>query len=64
MDQLDARASGPERIRMIRVVEALERIGTTEARKLLQDFQAGGEWSAAEEAKLSLERLGRRAAKP
>jgi WD40 repeat protein len=61
-DRLEERASGPEKIRMIRVVETLERIGTPDARKLLQDLQAGGAWSAADEAKLSLERLARRAA--
>ena len=47
---------------MIRVVELLERIGTADARKLLQDLTAGGEWSQADEAKLALERLARRAA--
>ncbi len=55
-------ASAPESIRTIRVVELLERTGTAEARNLLQDLQAGGEWSAADVAKLSLERLARRAA--
>jgi WD40 repeat protein len=60
--QLEERSSGPEKIRLIRTVEALERMGTPDARKLLQDLQAGGEWSAAEDAKLALERLARRAA--
>jgi WD40 repeat protein len=59
--QLEERMSGREKIRLIRTVEALERMGTADARKLLQDLQAGGEWSAAEDAKLSLERLARRA---
>ncbi len=62
MDQLDNLASGPEKIRMIRTVEMLERIGTAEARSLLHEIQIGGELSAAGEAKLSLERLAKRAA--
>jgi WD40 repeat protein len=60
--QLDERASGPEKIRLLRTVEVLERLGTAEARKLLQDIQAAGEPSAAEDAKRSLERLSKRMA--
>jgi WD40 repeat protein len=51
-----------ERIRSLRVVEVLERIGTPAAREVLRDLQARSKAEAAEDAKASLERLARRPA--
>jgi dipeptidyl aminopeptidase/acylaminoacyl peptidase len=58
--RLEEQMSGLEKARLIRTVEALERIATPDARKLLRNLQAGGAWSAAEDAKLALERLAKR----
>ena len=51
----------PERLRGPRVLEVLEQIGTTEARRLLKEMTQRPEPGPAEEAKASLRRLDRRA---
>ena len=59
-------ANQPERLRMLRALEALERIGTPEARQLLHQLGQGApEAWLTREAKAGLQRLTRRpVAKP
>ncbi len=63
LERLDP-AGSPERLQAIRAVEVLERIGTPEAKRVL-DRLAGGtpEARLTREAKAALERLDRQAAK-
>jgi hypothetical protein len=41
LEQLSAHPPAPEVVRSIRAIEALERIGTPEARKLLEELAKG-----------------------
>jgi hypothetical protein len=51
---------GADRIRMIRAIETLERIGTPDAQEVLERLRTSGDWPGAEEADAALERLSRR----
>jgi WD40 repeat protein len=62
LDNLQDEEKGVERIRSLRVVEVLEKIGTPAAQEVLRDLQARGKSEVAEDAKASLERLARRSA--
>lgn len=60
LEQLDG-VTAPTRLRSLRVIEVLERLGTAEARKVLANLARGiPEALRTQEAKLSLERLARR----
>lgn len=53
--------TNPERLRVVRVIEVLERIGSPEARKLLAKLAGGApDDLTTREAKMSLERLAAR----
>jgi hypothetical protein len=55
----------PERARPVRAVEVLERIGTTEARQLLQALAGGAAADPlTEHARAALERLKKTASRP
>ncbi len=58
--RLEEQRSGPERLRTHRVIETLERIGTAEAKKVLQELRTVADWPAVEEAQAALDRLSRR----
>jgi WD40 repeat protein len=61
LDRLDGPVPPPQRLRRLRAVEALERIGMGEAREVLRGLAAGGgDDRLAEEAKAALARLARR----
>jgi hypothetical protein len=63
--KLEDVATDPVKLRILRAVEVLERIGTTEARRVLHGLQEAGEGPLSEDAKASLERLAKRTqAKP
>ncbi len=63
--KLEDLATDPVKLRVLRAVEVLERIGTPEARQVLHGLEDAGEGPLSEEAKASLERLAKRAqAKP
>jgi WD40 repeat protein len=61
--RLGEQVASPEQLRLSRAVEALERIGTAEARKVLRELSQGAAdaW-LTQEAKASLERLAKRGA--
>jgi WD40 repeat protein len=62
LDRLDGMSLLPETVRQIRAVEALERIGNPDARRLLDKLAAGPpETRLTQVAKASLGRLARRA---
>jgi WD40 repeat protein len=61
LQKLEGPALAPETLRWLRAVEALEHIGTTEARAALQRLADGSPLSRlGREARASLERLGKR----
>src|SRR5262249_52125587 len=63
LKRLEGRGEDPQERRLIRAIEVLERLGTLEARRLLDGLQKDTTLSeAAREAKASLERLSRRKA--
>lgn len=58
--KLDGRDDDPEQRRLYRVIEVLERLGTSEARRLLHELvEAAPDSDTARQAKASLERLGK-----
>ena len=63
LGRLDPWAPPPDRLRVSRAVEALEYIGTREARQLLRTLAHGApEARLTQEAEAALKRLARRAA--
>jgi hypothetical protein len=58
LERIDTHLPTPEALRPVRVVEALEVLGTTEARRTLEALVKGSS-SAAAEAKAALERMSR-----
>jgi WD40 repeat protein len=63
LGKLDAPEFSPRQLRLLRSVDVLERVGTDGARRALEDIgkESPGRW-LRQEAKASLERLGKRAA--
>jgi hypothetical protein len=64
LTRLEEQRDKPERLRALRAIETLERIGTVEAKKVLQELGAVGDWPTSEEAQAALERLSRRTPSP
>jgi hypothetical protein len=63
LEKLNGAPPHPESLRMIRAIEALERMATPEARQVLETLtKAPGEPRLTEEAKASLDRLAKRPA--
>jgi HEAT repeat protein len=61
VEQLLAKPAGADRLRDVRAVEALEHIGTSDAREVLQNLAKGtAEARLTREAKAALERLAKR----
>jgi hypothetical protein len=65
LQRLDRTDPGPEALRVLRAVEALERAGTPEARRLLEELGGGaaGTW-LTEQARAALRRLAARPGGP
>ena len=64
LDAIDKQILPPERLRVLRAIEALEMIGTDDAKAMLKELAKGAaEDRLTEEAKLSLGRLERRSPK-
>jgi hypothetical protein len=62
LDQMDAVALKPESIRTLRAMEVLERIGTPEAKQVLEGLARGAPGAkVTQEAEAALKRLGKRA---
>jgi WD40 repeat protein len=61
LNKLEDEAADMARIRVLRSIEALERMGEGEAVRALHDIQTSGEGFLKEEAQASLERLAKRA---
>jgi WD40 repeat protein len=60
LTKLDGKADDPEHLRLLRVIEVLERLATPEARRLLDKLAKEATGAvAAREAKASMERLGK-----
>ena len=60
LNKLDGPITSPETLQMLRALEVLERIGTPEARQILLSLAKGApEAALTQEAKASLERLGK-----
>ncbi|MCI0463997.1 MAG: WD40 repeat domain-containing protein [Gemmataceae bacterium] len=62
LDRLDKVGLSPERLRVLRSLTLLERIGTAEARGVLETMAAGAPTRLTHEARASLRRLEQRAA--
>jgi hypothetical protein len=61
LDQISKGGRSPERMRSVRAVEVLERIGTPQARALLADLaRQAGDTALGEEMRASLQRLDER----
>jgi RNA polymerase sigma factor (sigma-70 family) len=61
VEEVLASVSGPERLRQVRAVEVLERIGDNQARGMLKDLARGvPEATLTREAKATLERMSKR----
>jgi WD40 repeat protein len=62
LDKLKGSLATPERLQQVRAVEVLERVGTPEAKRLLETLAKGpADSELTAESKASLARLGRRA---
>jgi WD40 repeat protein len=61
LEKLKDTTSDPMRIRVLRELEVLERIGSPQAQTVLHDLQIANKGLVSEEAKASLERLAKRA---
>ncbi|MCI0461325.1 MAG: hypothetical protein L0Z62_30625, partial [Gemmataceae bacterium] len=60
LERITARPLTPDEVRAVRAAEALERIGTPEARQVLQTLAGGAAGApATEDARVALRRLGR-----
>jgi dipeptidyl aminopeptidase/acylaminoacyl peptidase len=65
LDKLEPKEDDPEQIRLLRVIEVLERLGTPEARSLLRKLaQEASIPDVAREARVSLQRLGKAGSLP
>ena len=63
LKKINPQAAPPERVRALRAVEALERVGTLPAREALRELTTGGaDPDIVREAQASLRRLERRRA--
>ena len=57
LGKFEAAERDPDELRLLRVIEVLESVGTPEVRKLLQGLAESGSAEVAEEASASLARL-------
>jgi HEAT repeat protein len=63
LETLGGPVTSPETLQVVRAVEALERIGTPDARQLLETLaKVASQGRLVQEAKAALERLNRRSA--